>query len=267
MAERRMFTEKITESDAFLEMPLSSQALYFHLCMNGDDDGFVKNPRRIAKMLGATDDDMKLLVAKNFVLLYENGVIVIKHWRMHNLLRKDRYHPTEYVEEKSMLYLKDNGAYTLDETQGKPLINGEKDSLATRWQPDGNHLATEDRLGKDSIVKYNNNNINNNKINVSKCSTLSVESDLEKIPLCDGTEWKPSEEEYQEYSRLFPDVNIETEFRKMRSWCNANTKKTRRGIKRFVNAWLSRAQDNIKSRSTKPLEERFKAIERWAESE
>ena len=90
MAERRMFTQKITESDAFLDMPLSTQALYFHLCMNADDDGFVKNPKRIARMMGAGDDDMKLLIAKAFVIAYESGVIVIKHWRMHNLIRKDR---------------------------------------------------------------------------------------------------------------------------------------------------------------------------------
>lgn len=146
MAERRMFTQKITESDAFLDMPLSTQALYFHLCMNADDDGFVKNPKRIARMMGASDDDMRLLVAKSFVIVYESGVIVIKHWRMHNLLRKDRYKETEYVDEKSSLYIKGNGAYTLDEKQGEPL-------MATKWQPNGNQMAPQDSIGKDSIVK------------------------------------------------------------------------------------------------------------------
>lgn len=146
MAERRMFTNKITESDSFLDMPLSSQALYFHLCMYADDDGFVKNPKRICRMVGVSDDDFKILIAKSFVYTYETGVIVIKHWRMHNLLRKDRYSETEYLEEKSMLYIKDNGAYTLDETQGKPL-------LATKCQPNGNQMATKDSIGKDSIEK------------------------------------------------------------------------------------------------------------------
>ena len=130
MAERRMFTQKITESDAFLDMPLSAQALYFHLCMNADDDGFVKNPKRIARMMGSNDDDFSLLILKSFVIKYETGVIVIKHWRMHNLLRKDRYNETEYLEEKSMLNIKENGAYTLDRNQGKPLV-------ATKWQPNG----------------------------------------------------------------------------------------------------------------------------------
>ena len=136
MAERRMFTQKITESDAFLDMPLSAQALYFHLCMNADDDGFVKNPKRIARMMGANDDDFSLLILKSFVIKYETGVIVIKHWRMHNLLRKDRYNETEYLEEKSMLNIKENGAYTLDRNQGKPLVS-------TKWQPNGNQMATQ----------------------------------------------------------------------------------------------------------------------------
>lgn len=152
MAERRMFTGKITESDAFLEMPLSTQALYFHLCMNADDDGFVKNPKRITKMIGANEDDLKLLMAKAFVIFYDTtGVIVIKHWRMHNLLRKDRYKETEYLEEKSTLFLKENGAYTLDSGKGKPLSGESGNQLATSWQPSGNQLAPQDRLGKDSI--------------------------------------------------------------------------------------------------------------------
>lgn len=146
MAERRMFTQKITESDAFLDMPLSSQALYFHLCMNADDDGFVKNPKRISRMMGACDDDIRLLVAKSFVITYDTGVIVIKHWRMHNLLRKDRYKETEYTDEKSMLNIKKNGAYTLDKSQGKPLIEVVR-------QPNGNQMAPQDSIGKDSIDK------------------------------------------------------------------------------------------------------------------
>lgn len=115
MADRRMFTKKITESDAFLEMPASSQMLYFHFCMNADDDGFVNNPKKIQRMCNATDDDFKLLVVKSFVILFETGIIVIKHWRMHNFIQSDRYTPSGYIEEKSMIGLKSNGAYTLNE--------------------------------------------------------------------------------------------------------------------------------------------------------
>lgn len=112
-----MFTKKITESDAFLEMPSSTQMLYFHFCMNADDDGFVNNPKKIQRMCGASDDDFKLLIAKSFVLTFDSGIIVIKHWKMHNYIQSDRYVPTDYVEEKSMLGLKKNKAYTFDESK------------------------------------------------------------------------------------------------------------------------------------------------------
>lgn len=117
MAERRMFAKKITESDAFLDMPSSTQMLYFHLSMNADDDGFVNNPKKIQRMCGASDDDFKLLIAKSFVILFESGIIVIKHWKMHNYIQSDRYRPTDYVDEKSMLGVKKNKAYTLDESK------------------------------------------------------------------------------------------------------------------------------------------------------
>ena len=114
MAERRMFTKKITESDSFLDMPSSTQMLYFHFSMNADDDGFVNNPKKIQKMCGASDDDFKLLIVKSFIILFDSGIIVIKHWKMHNYIQADRYRPTDYVEEKSMLGIKSNKAYTLD---------------------------------------------------------------------------------------------------------------------------------------------------------
>ena len=144
MAERRMFTMKIVDSDAFLDMPLSAQALYFHLNMRADDDGFVNNPKKIQRMVGANDDDLKMLIAKRFILAFDSGIVVIKHWRMHNLLRKDRYHPTQYQDELKLLCLKNNLAYTEQEN-----------SLATTWQPSDNQVATETRLGKDSIGKSN----------------------------------------------------------------------------------------------------------------
>lgn len=114
MAERRMFTKKITESDYFLDMPSSTQMLYFHFSMNADDDGFVNNPKKIQKMCGASDDDFKLLIVKSFIILFDSGIIVIKHWKMHNYIQADRYRPTDYLEEKSILGIKPNKAYTLD---------------------------------------------------------------------------------------------------------------------------------------------------------
>ena len=115
MADRRMFAKTIIDSDAFLDMPLSSQSLYFHLSMRADDDGFLNNPKKVQRMIGASDDDLKLLIAKKFLIPFESGVVVIKHWRIHNYIQKDRYKPTVYADEKAQLRLKDNKAYSLSE--------------------------------------------------------------------------------------------------------------------------------------------------------
>ena len=112
MAERRMFAKTIIDSDAFLDMPLSTQALYFHLSMRADDDGFLNNPKKIQRMIGSTDDDLKLLIVKNFIIPFQSGVVVIKHWRIHNYIQKDRYKPTVYQEEMQELGVKDDSAYT-----------------------------------------------------------------------------------------------------------------------------------------------------------
>lgn len=123
MANKRMFTMKIVDSDSFLDMPLSTQCLYFHLNMRADDDGFVGNPKRICKLIGCNDDDLKLLLMKRFVLGFENGVIAIKHWRMHNTIQKDRYTPTSYSDELKQLGIKDNKAYTLSPMETKCIQN------------------------------------------------------------------------------------------------------------------------------------------------
>lgn len=112
MAERRMFAKTIIDSDAFLDMPLSAQALYFHLSMRADDDGFVNNPKKIQRVINASDDDFRLLVLKRFILTFDSGVIVIKHWKIHNYIRNDRYKETVYQEEKASLMLNSNNAYT-----------------------------------------------------------------------------------------------------------------------------------------------------------
>lgn len=115
MAGKRMIRLDVIDTDAFLEMPLSTQALYFHLNFRADDDGFIGNPKRILRTIGAQEDDLKLLIAKSFVIQFEDGVIVIKHWRMHNTLSAKRYHETKYLEHKDDLLLKKNGAYSLYE--------------------------------------------------------------------------------------------------------------------------------------------------------
>lgn len=108
-----MFSKDITEHDSFLEMPLSTQSLYFHLGMQADDDGFV-SPNRIMRMIGCQIDDLKILLSKKFVLPFEDGIVVIKHWKMNNYIQKDRYKPTVHLEKLALLLVKSNGAYTLD---------------------------------------------------------------------------------------------------------------------------------------------------------
>lgn len=115
MAERRMFAKQIVDSDAFLEMPLSSQALYFHLSMRGDDEGFINNPKKIVRMVNASDDDLRILISKNFIIPFESGVVVVKHWRIHNWIRQDRVRDTVYQDERKQLEVKENGAYTMPE--------------------------------------------------------------------------------------------------------------------------------------------------------
>ena len=104
----------IMDSDAFLDMPPTAQNLYMHMAMRADDDGFVSNPKKISRMIGCGDDDMKVLLGKRFIIPFESGVCVIKHWRIHNYIQKDRYQPTKYIEEMALLKVKNNGGYTLD---------------------------------------------------------------------------------------------------------------------------------------------------------
>lgn len=152
MAERRMFSKTIIDSDAFLDMPLSTQALYFHLSMRADDDGFINNPKKIQRMVGCNQDDITLLIAKRFVIPFESGVCVIKHWRIHNYIRTDRYKATPYQEEKSQLILKDNNSYTLsNEVTTVGIPSGIPGGVQHEHQ-----CETQVRLGKDRLGKDNN---------------------------------------------------------------------------------------------------------------
>lgn len=151
-----MFSPDIVESDAFLEMPQSSQNLYFHLGMYADDDGFV-NPRKIMRLIGASEDDLKVLAAKRFVLPFENGVIVIKHWRINNFIRRDRYRETLYLKEKSQLLVRGNQGYTLNaDGDAKPVALVPWKADGDSGQPVVDQRSTQDRLGKVRIGKDTN---------------------------------------------------------------------------------------------------------------
>lgn len=151
MAKKRMFSQQITESDSFTSMPLSSQALYFHLSLNADDDGFINSPKRVQRMIGASDDDLNLLIVKKFLIPFDSGVVVVKHWRINNYIRSDRYVPTVYTEEKNQLIEKKNHAYSLKFQQGIPdgipMVSIDKNSI------DKYKLSSSSKGGKVNLLK------------------------------------------------------------------------------------------------------------------
>ena len=155
MAERRMFAKTIIDSDAFLDMPMSARLLYYDLGMRADDDGFINSPKKIMRMIGASNDDVNILIARKFVIPFDSGVVVIKHWRINNYLRNDRYTETKYLEEKSNLEVDKNGSYTAKNNTGIPV------GIPT--------VSTgKVRLGKDSIGK------NINTISCNENSEIEV---------------------------------------------------------------------------------------------
>lgn len=156
MAERRMFSKAIVDSDVFLEMPLSAQALYFHLSMNADDEGFVGNPKRIMRMLGASEDDFKLLIVKRFLLTWESGIVVIKHWKINNYIQSDRFRPTTYTEERATLAIDEKKAYT-------ELKNG----MDTQCIQPVSKMDAQYSIGKVSI----------GKVSIGKCNSARTQRD------------------------------------------------------------------------------------------
>ena len=138
MAERRMFAKTIIDSDKFLDMPLSTQALYFHLSMRADDEGFISNPKKIMRMIGSDEDSMKLLIAKQFIIPFESGIVVIKHWKIHNYIQSDRFKETICTEERKQLGYAENREYV---------------KLDTECIHDVSSLETQYSIGKNSIDK------------------------------------------------------------------------------------------------------------------
>lgn len=172
MAARRMFSIEFVSSDKFISMPLSTQALYFHLCMNADDDGFLDCARRVQNSINANDDDMKLLITKGLVIPFNNGVYVITHWSIHNFIRADRYKPTHFRDEKVSLALLENGTYTLSQPSDNQCV--------TKCQPSDNQCVTNGcqvvNTGKVSIDKVS---IDKNSIGNVSVDETEKEEELE----------------------------------------------------------------------------------------
>lgn len=204
---RRMFSPQIIDSDAFLEMPSSAQSLYFHLGMRADDDGFVGNPRKILKIINSSEDDLKILLAKSFILTFESGIIVIKHWRINNLIRKDWYKETAYLEEKSHLNIKENGAYTLSENENS--VNENVTNLT--------HRLGKVRLGKVRLE-----------------DVAAVKKSFFENPI------------FEALKKSFPNRNYELEFDLMIDWWEKNKGKLPQQISAFKN-WLAYTKEQSSS--------------------
>jgi len=250
MASKRMFSLQVVDTDAFLEMPLSSQALYFHLSMRADDDGFVSNPQKIMRMISASRNDYDILLLKRFIIPFDNGICVIKHWRINNYIQKDRYRPTTYTEQRALLEVKENGAYTLKKDDVY--------SLDTACIQNVSNLDTQNRLDKNRLDK---NSIDKNNINIlpdATSSTVPDEPIFISLSLISGKEYPITMSQVSQFQKLYTAVDVESELRKMQGWLLGNPKnrKTARGIMRFITNWLSRAQDKAKpiaSKSSNPF--------------
>ena len=158
MAEKRMFSKKIIDTDWFMDMPASTQNLYFHLSMRADDDGFVASPKRIIKLIGASDDDYKVLIAKKFIIPFDSGICVIKDWRINNYLRNDRYTETIYKQEKSLLKLNENNEYELGIPNGIPQvasINSISNTISSTISNSSNNYSNSNNKEEDDSTLSN----------------------------------------------------------------------------------------------------------------
>ena len=231
MANRRMFTKKVTDDDNFMALSSSAQALYLHLSMSADDDGFSNQVSISMFKAHASIQDLQALLEKRYIYQFENGVIVIKHWRMANALRKDRYSPTAFQEELAQLGVKENGAYTR--------------------LPDGCQTVAkrvpQDRLGKVRLDKDSLGEVSIEDVCTEPLKSSAPETAMNApgIPILGGVEWRPTVDELNEWIKFYSAVDVIRELGRMRIWCqnNPDRKKTARGIRRFVTTWLDKEQN------------------------
>ena len=200
MAERRMFAKTIVLSDDFLDMPLSARCLYFTLGMLADDDGFVNNPKSIMRQCGASQDDMRILISKRFIIIFESGVIVIKHWRINNYLRNDRYNATKYLEEREQLSINENGSYHM-ESQDSGIPNSGIPSIG------------KDSIGKDSIednISFTNvNDMSDSKIRQDIKTAVDAWNALSPLGFSKISRLLPSSERYKRLKTRISEYGID----------------------------------------------------------
>ena len=170
MAQKRMFNTSVVGTDSFMEMPDSAQNLYFHLSMYADDDGFVDKWKQIMRMTGKKEDDMKILIAKSFIIPFDSGVIVIKHWRLNNYIQKDRYKETIHIAEKSMLELDESGVYT-------PCIQ-DVYKMDTQYSIDKNSIDKNNNMSKSDDIGRESFSSNDEPPLTPQGESLSKEEEL-----------------------------------------------------------------------------------------
>ena len=217
MAERRMFAKTIIDSDKFLDMPLSTQALYFHLSMRADDEGFISNPKKIMRMIGSDEDSMKLLIAKQFIIPFESGIVVIKHWKIHNYIQSDRFKETICTEERKQLGYAENREYV---------------KLDTECIQDVSSLETQYSIGKNSIDKIS---IDKDSIDSGK-PQKHKHGEFNHVLLTDD-----------EYSRLCDDygpATAELYIKKVDEYCELSGKRYKNYNLAIRNTFMAR--DNVK---------------------
>ena len=171
MAEKRMFAKSIIDSDLFLDMPTSAQCLYFHLCMRADDEGFLNNPKKIQRIVGSSDDDIRLLIAKRFIIPFDSGVVVIRHWKIHNIIRADRLQKTMFQNEKKMLTIEENRAYEMNASQ-----------MSVKCQPTDRQL-TDNCQSNDGIdkIRLDKISIDKNSIDILSGNPDQLSTDIYTI--------------------------------------------------------------------------------------
>lgn len=197
MADKRMFAKTIVDSDNFLEMPMSARLLYYDLGMRADDDGFVNSPKKIMRIIGASTDDMNILIARKFIIPFDSGIVVIRHWRINNYLRKDRYTETQYVDEKATLAMDDSKKYlSEDEAErlgiplGIPSVNAEENSKEEK---------RKEKINKHKYGEYNHVLLSDDEYN-------RLIRDYGEKAVKDGI--KNVDEYCQQYGKSYKDYNL-----------------------------------------------------------
>ena len=194
MAQKRMFRLDVLETDAFMEMPLTTQALYFWLGLKADDDGFIGNPNMVTRNVGASSDDLKLLIAKGFLIQFADGVVVVKHWRMHNTLSANRYKETKYLEDKSILKIKDNKAYSLN--SGNPIDDSHQIAMGSR-QAEKDEQKTNNRRAIDEQKTKKDEQKTRSDIDIDIDKDLDKDKDTYIPPFIPPIQGEESENEPQ----------------------------------------------------------------------